>query len=1352
MNNEQNNKQQLAVKKQGWFYGLGKRIKWMPPKKKLFYSVNLLVLVVIAGGLIINDYLKQPEGKVLAEYTPAQITFEGPVNIVPGVDSVSFSFYTSAPTTCSVVVSYVGGGVSPNDDDYISNNNNNGTHLFSFTDLNNSPDNDELPVEYYYQIECYSGDPSNPLMDVGVFTTLSFQPGGDLEITGRTIDVTANSAVINWETNKAATSRVYLIVDGGYRIVADNSNLSMLHSETIISLEPRTLYTYYIMSATSAGETCLPSLYPNSESCMATIASIFMTDTNLEISDSAVEAGANRAIFSWHTNKASNSWVWIDGMTGQGNNAQVTDHYVEVAGLTTSQNYNYFVSSGIGLSVICGDGNIAVSSDNCAATADANFMTVVAGSVDANVILRVNRDRICDQWLYCNAAVQVVNNKGADEDVCFSVGLCDEMDEGGNCANIVDNAFVGNSNGELTFMATELDNEVGEIKNLSGYSKVGLDWGQRCSMSGVECNGDGDCILGNQDTCEVAKIDGYYPYNIMQEVGLPISIANFGFETGSTRPWQAYEGAAIEIDKSKQQDKALKVDTSGNNTGIVAYEIVDDFDINNTYVVSFKAKTLKDSGLQRVKVQLGATDFNGNFIAWEEFRYYNPRTGTTNNYIDLTTVEQEYILSLEPSLVMQNPVLNILITEEDNGTTDNQGIFVIDDINMKTVLKVGAMQSYIARSCRMYPDKNATACSYYNERDNKDMRGWQGYCVEPDPGYNDKNQPLCLQWWPIDVITGEANIFSEDEVVGYSEVTPLYYCVEAESNYPYYQRMLGDTWLGRATDDNPINRCDQNIINVASLGILKDEIIEIRIDGIRIDAQGTDFNNDGCGIAKEFDSLENPAIENKTYGGSGALIFNIFNKDYWDNSFDDIFPDDTIYNYNKYASLECYGTSNDDEENFVTAYLSFTERDILNTITYKYCDGENGDGASRYSNINITFKGARCNVIAQVVTPDGENKAWTERIKDGGWTQNNQIGYKYEQDYAPYGASVTAGLDDNPANWEEALYVMPANSSMGGQRPYQIRAGAPYSIDGVLTFRCDGGPNNGLICTNDNFCNTSYGECVEQYDTCYPYGDDEQCIPFCDSLLENCCTNDVSLDCVTNEDCDNYSSGISSCVAETIIFGKTQCVAGSMNLGKECKSASDCGGADAWCAGINLTTDTVVALSGGRTAGLNRISNLFAEIYGVWEWRWDPNIGKYRYWFNDDLGGDYSIGHGTEPRITDIKVNDSENEIFEIVGQGSAVLKFASLVSPNQLPLTDYSVDWGDGTSLVEAGLRIGNDSNPHTLVHYYKYDPACEYPTASYTGDYCDFYPEITIKDNWGFSVSQSFGANGGSIRVYQP
>jgi hypothetical protein len=139
-------------------------------------------------------------------------------------------------------------------------------------------------------------------------------------------------------------------------------------------------------------------------------------------------------------------------------------------------------------------------------------------SADSNTVLKVKRDRVCDEWLYCKTSYEVDDKTDLDgdgktkEDVCFEIGLCDELGSNGSCINTVD---PGPTNVTGDSPAYPLD----EFQNLSGYVSAGLHYGCRDdhSISCTVASEVTDCA-GYGDECDI--IEGYYPYSEMYEVGL----------------------------------------------------------------------------------------------------------------------------------------------------------------------------------------------------------------------------------------------------------------------------------------------------------------------------------------------------------------------------------------------------------------------------------------------------------------------------------------------------------------------------------------------------------------------------------------------------------------------------------------------------------------------------------------------------------------------------------------------------------------------------------------------------------------------------------------------------------------
>lgn len=1005
----------------------------------------------------------------------------------------------------------------------------------------------------------------------------------------------------------------------------------------------------------------------------------------------ATDITSNRARISWVTNKLSDSQVyyWPDGGAANSivEDTLVLAHGIDLVGLSAGETYNYYV-----VSATDGQNNCSGTSPTCSRSYTDSFTTEDADAApDANVVLKVDRDRVCNEWLYCDAAVKILNNKKnppQQEDVCFSVGVCDQLDSGGRCVNRVDES-------DQSVQTALHPSGVNEVRNLSGYSKAGLDWGYRCVNNRLAC----DCLGINVDECIDAAvcgsdlgqrcvravIDGYYPYSTMWEVGLPIAVANSNFEDGSVRPWKSHNGGQIALDRTEKTNTVLEIKPGSGVSGATTVNLASGIE-KQTYVVSFRAKTDNTSG-QDIWVEIGPyneVDYNSDGMIdtadYLQFIYYNPETGLETPEVSLTTSWQEFVMVIdEGSWPINEDVdgpLRLTVVQTGGGPNSE---FYIDNINMKTVLAVGEPLNYVARSCRMYPTQNSPACDFYDFNSAKSYRGWKGYCVETDPLYQDRryaNQPVCLQWWPVDILFGEANVFSDDPVAGYTGRQPLYYCLESSGDYEYYEKRVAGHHGGDVYGASYISRT----IPVAEFDIYKDEIIDVKVKGIGIDWDIDDrcssikALNDKGGL--DTSSLPRGAGESKT----GTLIFDYQNKNYWDAPYIEAgcSSGDKNSTINKYAAVRCSGEGSENDCNVMTGRLIFDETGLLTSVSVLY-DEATGDGAGWFDEIVITYYGERCNVIAQVVTPDGENTAWTKRVQPDGWTadEGNVLGYDYGQDWSPYGASVVGEPDYDPGEWDRALYVQPANSSGGGSRPYQVRAGSPYSIDSHIVGECTQGVQPGMLCSEPSQCE-GYSRCVDEegsQGTCTAGNVGSVCSQNsnCNVYLSGSCINQGSytippypgvcdinpnvgcynyLDCIgvsitpgvcssscdpgdscycSNNPAESCTGAPEDCFTEGVCevphegIGSTQCVAGLPNrLGTECDSSIECGvtGESEACVGIDLTDKQTSAIGGGWPAGEDRLSELFARSYGVWKWGWDPNYnegeGRMRYIDVDD--------------------------------------------------------------------------------------------------------------------------------------
>ncbi|MDD5341762.1 MAG: carbohydrate binding domain-containing protein [Patescibacteria group bacterium] len=464
---------------------------------------------------------------------------------------------------------------------------------------------------------------------------------------------------------------------------------------------------------------------------------------------------------------------------------------------------------------------------------------------DSNTIIKVDRDRVCNQWLYCKTSFTSTNQDGQDERLCYDIGNCQEMGSNGECTKPVGEGQCDNdpkracrldadceNNGkcvrppqyehpdtpapaeylerlvtapshptDLTYTPATVD----AVRYLSGYSRVGLTWG--CSADGASCWRDGICEGGendgglcrDQDDCPgVANgcqddqcgtpndgnicrvVHGYYPTAAMRQIGGGLDLPNHDFENGSISPWQARNMeqipsniSVIDDPKNPGDNKVLMVNPSDRDAGAKTSmsSLVQN---DSNYIISFRI--LSDSR-ETIKVQ---------------YCYNNDDNDNCQEFgrVIATDFWQYYTLSLKTDNVVSQTYLSFVkaLPNGEGGGLEPPIKFYLDDILLQAVLEKKATdqppelpddERMVQRSCRLYPAANSLSCDYVDEQ-SRIYKGWKGYCLERDP----QNSNICLQWWPVDIIEGESNIFGGGEVVGYYGDAPLYYCLQS-SFYEY---------------------------------------------------------------------------------------------------------------------------------------------------------------------------------------------------------------------------------------------------------------------------------------------------------------------------------------------------------------------------------------------------------------------------------------------------------------------------------------------------------------------------------------------------------------------------------------
>lgn len=1102
-------------------------------------------------------------------------------------------------------------------------------------------------------------------------------------------------AEVYWETNVEANEQViYDGEDNSGNFSLDSSasrmpttpgtTLSKQHKIILTNLIEGATYRYQIVSQDANGNEVRDKAWPVNDKRHHQFI-VQETESKLTIKNLSARASYNSAVISWNTVGGDNN--------GLANAAVTSCSPAPSAGLPTDLS-NYSLSHSLSVNGLNNDTEYTCdvrstdqASPSGVATGSVTFRTKAGQAPDANVVLKVEPNRICDKWLYCRSSVEVVNSKDEKENLCFDIGLCNEKNSDGECVAVSDLSAIGITAAEQTF---KHPTNVSQIQNLSGYSKVGMDWGP------------GKIIIGN------------YNPGVMQPLGVDINLVNGDFETGVSWPWVAASNAELSV-INKDNNHVLKIKP----------QIPANANLPNTNLwMSAEAPLGFISREPGYDYAISMSIWSASAIARDiDIELKVAAAYYTIAKVTITSAPQTIVLTSNQkgSQFAYGPQSGQgALAIGDEYDTNKSGYFsddiYVDNVSLKSILPINS-QTKVARSCRLYPALGAIACDTV-DANGKVQRGWRGFCMEWDPKYpnNDQDKKLCLNWWPVDIIPGETDVFGKDNQAGYMNRQPLYYCMEAAGNYPYVRQTRSGTkgdgyapalmyrycdnkggitgaiigwevygpigaYLGANMNTGGKHPCGWGRASGKWTSLAPEEIgwNDIDIERILLEPLCEEGNDDEDCFSKKTND-DAIIILNRSNNWQGFMCngTNCHNADYYFN------PSNHFWDSNP-SMLNNNDLCGNQGVDLFAVRAVFDDEGEFKGLESGLCNGAGGDtGFVRY---RATFYlRESCNVIAQVVTPDGENMAWASKVKRGGWlkdSNDNYLGYEYNTDYEPYGASVVGAPAVDPTAWYNPLYVMPLDDSLGYEAPYQVRAGSPYGANGTA-------------------------------------GQEK--------------------------------------------IGKAQCISGDAeNLGAQCSSSSDCGfsldtGNKGLCMGINLSDKAKENIYGGYDTGEKNLRNLFAKSYRVWKWakRSDGTLG-YVEVINQTEGFGWDISPenrfvSTKPEVFNIKVqgqmgNATNPVTVNITGPKRIKLEFNSRVNADHLPLTAFRVDWDDGTPISQVNnLKIeakSDTNNPHVLFHAYEYHkPTDPYPgggTETYashgcTATECSYVPKIQVEDNWGW------------------
>jgi hypothetical protein len=988
------------------------------------------------------------------------------------------------------------------------------------------------------------------------------------------------------------------------------------------------------------------------------------------------------------------------------------------------------------------------------------------GDKDANVILKVAPDRVCDKWLSCKSYVK--DQKG--NNVCFDIGLCNAVDENGNCKNLI---TLNKTNQVLTDPA--------KISNLTGYSKVGI--------SGGSLGGD------------------YYPFSRMDQLGGKAGLANGNFEfygeNGYPIGWTMQNSAGGTVAWTGEQMRIISSPVTAQNENIsYAPEGRGFLKIGSTY------KALSEN----IEVMPGADYVITGYINTKRLTQ-----GQAHIYIGsvinlVLDKDNDWTFKLGKFTAPASGLVQI----ELSATGNPIGNFYFDDIKITPAL-VSKDNWYTPQSCRLYSKDDSLSCDYYEDSGNR-VKGWYGYCLEYDRPPGDPK--ACLLWYPIDKVSGDGI----EEVSGYSDRTPLYYCQSAMFNIPVERRKKINKGSGKVK--GPCGTGCSSYSIVCPPGYSKHS--ELLSGGSCPTPGESDWF---FGIAGGSDPTPGTLSECNVYCiASGVLYADDSNPDYgWYAYTKDIMPGTTIdpnganINIPPESGINFYDADND-----------------IITEAFGYC---------KY--------------LTQVVSPAGQNKYWSGRVyENSDYTVGSPLSYPYANYAKPFGSMLPPAPASNPYEW----------SGASGQPIYITRetglasAGMPYSVDnssvifkdslGVHSTRigiCSISRRACLASLNQTVVDSQYA-CQSNEGICELFGSsgfnvisakeeikrlfaknygswewnkvkkkyERDDFP---SIVNNRCSLDSSVSCFMGE-CDG-----SNCEAK--VYNANTCQDGQPCTGS-CPSGSSC--IEPQPTTNELRCPLVYSLNSGTEKGLYNVFSYFSQTpyaEAAANCIHDYNAGAecstegapcdnggtclpvcsqnndtvidYNYCsgYPDILccpgngscstaattkyfcAGTYNEcsqcqgqGHcvanpptdgssnvwnpptaicsgarparnpsrpdddycAVLPKVGDIQINSLPPGNVTVSNNNFVKLTFTSQVDPNQQPLVMYAVDWGDGTKTVVTGVEMRDrptTANPHSLYHLYSYwDMKAKALSLGINCGVssCTVTPKIQIKDNWGW------------------
>lgn len=1013
---------------------------------------------------------------------------------------------------------------------------------------------------------------------------------------------------------------------------------------------------------------------------------------------------------------------------------------------------------------------------------------------NSNKVVKVSPDRTCNKWLSGGDAID-----DAEGNLYFyNLQLCSAMDSGGFCENpLID------SSGPKKWTGTAL---YGDWQNYSGYAKVGYD--QLDSLPEYRggyglsvMNEEGEAIeVKNGDfensgkltpvTLSDGKTEEYYAdswsLSSTNEHGPKLAVNISDYVLNKTEPYSGSSYVVLAPGESAVSESGISVQANDSDFAdyYVSFAVVVPGGTTTVKVISNTGEVCGTRDISNIdKWQMQYVKFACAKAGSVEITL---EAGNTSAFFDDVSV---------------SPMLRTSCTGSD--CLDEQ---------------------YTAPSCRLYPADDAKSCKYQKENGNT-LRGIYGYCLQHDiaPGNPDA---CLMWWpvdfirgdtWMADSMAGGSfasaaagNMFNTGQ--------PEYYCAEARSLVPVVKmRKLLDAGSihaepGDGCEGNDGHDCLVNESVWESLGFSSGLLGGnswygiAHVHDVAARKYISEYINKPTDPVFEYYTLEKPynCYSGSPYAHTDQYLFTAKGSEVMAST-------ESGYSWYVYdptkpylSSLTYHGLGGQCKKNYLTNYNSVGTVDVMKEI--KFWDPKSGtDQGALYDN-QVAF----CERYAQVAGNNGENKAWTKRVSAASdylvklvdSISSAVISLVVNVQKSPFGMA-----DVGSAGTWSAMRQLNSNLTVPAYRPLSIPSqfsgitaytGVPFDMT-PSAFGAAVSVSRRVTNTVDNYCvaySTSTGAVIKFASTTKDdevvwdtndtsgastvYSGASYSFDRCSSSTteaeeygidyhSNCkCATSTAVTFISNVNETSFTGSMisSGALGRCCISGDCTAPTGSVTDGWCIKNltgvASDPYGNNKWICPATYACESFPDNDINTVKSNTR--RIFAKSYGGY--LWDEASSMYKE--DGSLSWDLPTNKCTAPRtdndycFIEPVVNNLSITPNILHTNGRIYLKFSVTADENQGPITNFKVDWRNGSSQFNSSSGSFYANGDYTVSQPVSYntlsqrsvggdsDITCvDDPDNNMENDYCEFKPRVQAKDNW--DKASAWVEYDGMVRVYR-